>query len=63
MKVGDLVRIVGYPGYFTSNMVGLVTAIIPLKHGNQVQFLLQDKYIIMHESDLEVINESQNKKA
>jgi hypothetical protein len=44
-------------------MVGLVTAIIPLKHGNQVQFLLQDKYIIMHESDLEVINESQNKKA
>ena len=60
MKVGDLVRIVGYPGYFTNNMVGLVTAIIPLKHGNQVQFLLQDKYIIMHESDLEVINESQN---
>jgi len=57
MKVGDLVRIVGYPGYFTNNMVGLVTAIIPLKHGNQVQFLLQGKYIIMHESDLEVLRE------
>ena len=63
MKVGDLVRITGYPTVFTKNMIGLVTAIIPLKRGNQVQFLMLGRYNIMHESDLEVINESQNKKA
>ena len=63
MKIGDLIRITGYPGYFPVNNIGLVTAIIPLKRGNHVQFLMLGKYIIMHESDLEVINESQNQKA
>jgi hypothetical protein len=64
MKIGDLVRIIGYPGFFDdSRHIGLVTAIIPMKHGNHVQFLMLGKYHIMHESDLEVINESQNKKA
>lgn len=62
MKIGDLIRIIGYPGFY-DHEVGLVTAIIPLKHGNHVQFLMLGKYHIMHESDLEVINESQNKKA
>lgn len=61
MKVGDLVRIIGYPGYFTDNMIGLVTAVIRLKNGNQVQFLMLGKYHIMHESDLETINKGGNK--
>jgi len=58
MKIGDLVRVVGYPkGFALENNIGIVTAIIPLKHGNQVQFLMLGRYNIMHESHLEVINE------
>lgn len=57
MKVGDVVRITGYPDLFTKNVVGLVTAIIPLKRENQVQFFMLGKYHIMYESDLEVVSE------
>ena len=64
MKVGDLVRVVGYPkGFALENNIGIITAIIPLKHGNHVQFLMLGRYNIMHESHLEVINESKNKEA
>ena len=62
MKVGDLVQIVGYPGFFEEkHHIGLVTAIIPMKHGNHVQFLMLGKYHIMHESDLEIISKGDNK--
>jgi len=58
MKIGDLVRVVGYPkGFALENNIGIVTAIIPVKHGNRVQFLMLGRYNIMHESHLEVINE------
>lgn len=64
MKVGDLVRVVGYPkGFALENNIGLVTAIIPSGKGNLVQFLMFGMYHIMRESHLEVINESENKKA
>ena len=62
MKIGDLVRIVGYPGFFDdSRHIGLVTAVISMKQGNHVQFLMLGKYHIMHESDLEIINIGDNK--
>jgi hypothetical protein len=57
MKVGDLIHITGYPGYFPKNNIGLVTAIIPSMRGNRIQFIMRGKYIIMHESDLEVLCE------
>ena len=64
VKVGDLVKVVGYPeGFSLEDNIGLVTAIIPAHRGNLVQFLMLGMYHIMRESHLEVINESENKKA